>query len=145
MSRYIVPNTNVSINAIASAFPGSVASSFSAIGQRIYPRQTSNISVNTHLRNRTFYWLTFVEGQGPGAQVSVGSPLNLSSSAFHTLTPYQFDGTIYSFLPLSTTGGYGSTFVGWFDQGNNNLSTSTSYSHNWSTNWQVVNLTALWT
>ena len=111
--KFTIPNTNVCISGTlkdGGAFAGVPVTSLSCYGtcHRI-PRVTSNISINSHFRNRDFVrfcciFSTTEDGPGP-TTVSITSPVSVAGSSGLIITNccLVFDQSANDFIGLTTT------------------------------------------
>lgn len=129
MSKFTIPNTNVSLKGTlkdGGAFADSSGTSLNTYGSsnRI-PRVTSNISINSHFRNRDF--VRFVDiistdnsGQTQLGSVQVTSPFSLGPSSNLSLgVTFVFDTSAQTTITLQANVPAGHTFNGYY---NSNLS-----------------------
>jgi hypothetical protein len=122
--RHVIPNTNVCISATlkdGGAFAGVPVTSLNCYGtnHRI-PRVTSNISVDTHFRNRCFVRfcciMSLTEDLEPISTVTIISPINVGgTSVINTGCCLVFDVSVQTTIGLSTVTPSGYDFVGYYN------------------------------
>jgi hypothetical protein len=129
--KFDIPNTNVCISATlkdGGAFAGVPVTSLNCYGtnHRI-PRVTSNISVDTHFRNRSFVRFCCIFGDSLVSAVNIDSPISVNAAAppkIITNCCLIFDTSVQSTITLTTGGQIGTQFVRWTNNCGCTLSTT---------------------
>lgn len=129
--RFFVPNTNVSLSGTlkdGGAFTGVSVTSLNCYGTcHRFPRVTSNISINSHFRNRCFVRFCCIHGNSFSGGVAMDDPITIiSTSSIPTGICLVFDTSVQTTISLSTIGQVGTQFVAWRNESGNTLSTSQS-------------------
>jgi hypothetical protein len=121
--RHVIPNTNVCISATlkdGGAFAGVPVTSLNCYGtnHRI-PRVTSNISVDTHFRNRCFVRFCCIHSSDTAfiSTVCITSPISTTAAAsIATNCCLVFDTSVQSTITISWNEVAGGKFIGIFDE-----------------------------
>jgi hypothetical protein len=132
--KFDVPNTNVCISGTlkdGGAFAGVPVTSLNCYGtnHRI-PRVTSNISVDTHFRNRSFVRFCCIFGDSLVGGVIIDSPISVNSTTsppkITTNCCLIFDTSVQTTITVSSSGQAGTQFVRWTNNCGCTLSTTQS-------------------
>lgn len=132
MSKFTIPNTDVSLKGTlkdGGAFADSSGTSLNTYGSsnRI-PRVTSNISIDSHFRNRDFVRFVNVfavdgNGNALGGSLQVTSPFSLGPSDNISLGVNRvFDTSAQTTITVQANAISSFTFQSWQDHAFNNLS-----------------------
>lgn len=126
MSKFTIPNTDVSLKGTlkdGGAFADSSGTSLNTYGSsnRI-PRVTSNISIDSHFRNRDFVRFVNIistdnSGQNQLGSVQVTSPFSEGPAQSVSLgVTYVFDTSAQTTITLAANVPAGHTFNGYYNQ-----------------------------
>lgn len=142
--RYITPNTNIGIGGIRDAFPNTVGSLYELGNTQRWPRVSTNVSINNHFRNRTFYWWNVIDTLGgTDSVVEITSPMSLGPANSINTSLYQIDSSVYSTMTLKTSA-YSGTFYAWLADGEAEISTQLEVTITLSDWWSYSSITAQW-